>query len=212
MNFRKLLGRLRDEPEWAVLIGLLVLLVLAGGVFFYYRSQNQAASARNDFRRANNAFTRATRSGEYERSIQILRRFVNDYPDAAQTDKVHFMLGKSYHQSGDQISAIKQFKQLLNKSPNSLFAGSARLHVGYANLERGALKPARDAFRKTVSDFEDHPIVSEARWQLALVNLELDNTDAAVRQLNRLLETSSNEGTYWTDWARRLHSRITAGS
>lgn len=212
MNFRNLLGRLRDEPEWAVLVGLLVLLVVAGGVFFYYRYQSQAVSARNDFRRANTAFTQATRSGEYERSIQILRRFVNDYPDAERTDKAHFLLGKSYHGSGDQISAIKQFKQLLKKFPNSLFAGSARLHVGYANLERGAPKPARDAFRKTVSEYEGQPIVSEARWQLALVNLELDKTDAAVRQLNRLLETSSSEGTYWTDWARRLHSRLTAGS
>lgn len=212
MNFRELLERLRDEPEWAVLVGLLVLLVVAGGAFLYYRYQGQSASARNEFRRANTAYTQASRSGDYERSIQILRRYVNDYPDAAQTDKVHFMLGKSYHESGDQISAIKQFKQLLNKFPGSLFAGSARLHVGYANLARGAPKPARDAFEAAVAEYEDHPVVLEARWQLALVNLELDRTEAAVRQLDRLLESSPNEGTYWTDWARRLHSRLTAES
>lgn len=211
MNFRGFLNRIKNEPEWAVLIGLLVLLVVAGGAFFYYRYQNQSQSAREDFRRANSVYMRASQTGEYDRAVEVLRRFTNNHPSAVQTDKVHFFLGKSLYEAGNSVEAIRQFKELQQEFPESMFAPSAQLHIGYANAQREELETALDAYRRTISEYSEDPIVKEARWQQALVNLRMDRKDVAKRHLRELTE-SSNEESYWVDWAHRLRSRLASES
>jgi TolA-binding protein len=211
MNFRRLLTRIKNEPEWAVLVGLLVLLIVAGGAFFYYRYQNRTQAVREDFRRANSVFMRVSQTGKYDRANKVLRRFINDHPSAAQTDKVYFFLGKTLFRSGNSVDAIRQFKKLQKNFPDSIFAPSAQLHVGYANAQRGELEEALDAYRRTISEYSEDPIVTEARWQQALMNLRMDQHEVAKRHLRKLTE-SSNKESYWVDWARRLRSRLTSES
>jgi TolA-binding protein len=212
MNFKSILNRIKNEPEWAVLIGLLVLLVVAGGAFFYYRSQNRSQAARRDFRQANSVYLQASQTGQYERAVKVLRRYINDHPSAVQTDKVHFFLGKSLFENGNYIEAIRQFKKLQKKFPDSIFAPSAQLHIGYANAQRGAPEKALDSYRRAISEYSEAPVVKEARWQQALVNLEMDRQDVAERHLRELTESSSNEESYWVDWAHRLRSRLASES
>lgn len=212
MNFNKLLDRLRNEPEWAVLIGLLVLMIIAGGAFFYYQRQNRIQSAKNQFREALNVYTRAEQTRQYQRAIETLGRYVNNFPDSVQTDKALFFLGKSYYRQGEYVQAIKQFKQLLKSHPESLFAETARLHLGYANMRRGRGDAARNAFRILTSREESHPLVKEARWQMALIDLRKGRSDSALKQLQELRSDQSKERTYWSNWARILSRQLQAES
>jgi len=212
MNSDDIFQRLRNEPEWAVLIGLLVLLMIAGGSYFYLQYQSQQRSARSNFNQALNVYSRATRSGRFQQAISSLERFTRNHPEAIQADKAHFFLGKTYMRVEEYISAIKQFKQLLESHPDSLFAEAARLHIGYANLERGKVSRAINAFRILSSEHPDHPLSTEARWQQALLLLDRGKRKQAKGQLEKITNASNMKETYWADWATRLKNRLDAKS
>lgn len=208
MNFENVLNKLKNEPEWAVLIGLLLMLAVGGSTYLYYRYENRSKQAQRNFRQASTLYFQASRSGNYNRAVNSLERFINNHPEAVQSDKARFFLGKSYYETDRMIQAIKQFKNLLKTFPDSLFAGSARLHIGYANFKRNHLKKARNAFRIAAKNYSNEPIEPEARWQQALVNLELGNDNQANQALKKLIQSSKKEDAFWTDWARRLRNQI----
>jgi TolA-binding protein len=210
MNFNNLSTRLREEPEWAVLIGLLVLLVGAGGTFYYYQYQQRIQSANQKFHRSLSLYSRATQSGNFKRAVSVMENYVRNHPDNYRTDKIHFFLGKLYLQQNKPINSIEQFKILISDFPNSLFLESARLHIGYANARRGNYSAALRAYRKLSSKSPDHPLATEAQWQRALLLWKQGKDDQASSILAKVI--SPKKENFWTDWAGRLKNRINAKS
>jgi TolA-binding protein len=210
MNFKHLLTRLREEPEWAVLIGLLVLLLGAGGTFYYFQYQQDIQSAKQDFHRSLSLYSRAAQTGNLQRAVSTMENYVRNHPDSYRTDKIHFFLGKSYLQQNDPINAIKQFKTLIAEFPNSLFVESARLHIGYANARRGNYRAALNAYRTLASESPEHPLATEAQWQQALILWKQGKVNQASSTLASI--TTAKNDSFWTDWAGRLKNRIDAES
>lgn len=212
MNFNKLLDRLRNEPEWVVLVVLLLLIGLGGGVFYYYQYQENVREANTQFRRAMTVFNRASQTGDYERSMRVMRQYLNNFPDASNADKARFFLGKGYYETGQYVPAIQAFRRLRSNHPNSFFADSALLHIAYSNIERGKFDQARQALRRVTERAKDEPLWVEAQWQLALLEYRLGRNKRANSILTTLLESDRQLETYWRNWARRLKNRLSAQS
>ncbi len=202
--------RLRNEPEWVVLIGLLVLLVGAGGSFYYYRYQQQVQSAKQRFHRSLALYVRASRTGNDQQAIATLSRFVENHPKSHRTDKIHFFLGKLYLRKTNYLDAIRQFKTLLKKFPDSLLAPSAWLHVGYANARRGEVDQAIQSYGNLVSNYPSHPLVTEAKWQRAILFSEKGRTKKASSILNQI--ATLKRESFWTEWAGQLKNRLDSKS
>lgn len=212
MNFKLFLERLKNEPEWVVLGALVLLIGIGGGVFYYYQHQQESQEAERRFRRAVTIFNQADRTGNYQQARSVLRRYVNNHGGSAYGDKAHFFLGKTYYQTGQYVSAIKQFRQVRDRDPNSFFAESSRLYIGYSNLERNKPQQAKRTLRELTRDAGDHPIWVEAQWQLALLEYRLGNIESAASSLDRLLESDRDIEEFWRNWAKRLRNRLTAQS
>lgn len=212
MNFEDLIRKLINEPEWAVLLALFLFFLFGGGAYWYYQRRNRIESARKDFHRAISSYSKANRTGQYRQAVSALSNFVEQNPGMSQTDKAYFFLGKSYYQLGEPVLAIKQFKTLLQRFPESFFAGGARLFLGYANLRRGQQNQARTEFKRFIERYPEHPLGLEARWQLALIHRNQGNSTEAQQELEALLTSSPKEETFWTNWARRFRDRFESES
>ena len=62
----------------------------------------------------------------YQGSVNRLTGLIATYPNAEVTPKAHILLAHSYLKLNDPISAKKTLNQLIEKYPDSSYAGDAR--------------------------------------------------------------------------------------
>jgi tetratricopeptide (TPR) repeat protein len=78
--------------------------------------------------------------GEFEKSIGLLQKILDDYPDDILADDAYFLQGEIYErQLGHTDKAMEVYREFLNKFPGSVYAAEARKR-----------------FRALRGDFKDH--------------------------------------------------------
>lgn len=84
--------------------------------------------------------------GEYDDAANTLKRYMELYPGAADSDFALYKIGMcSYHQIIDprrdhslSLTAKKYFTELLNRYPNSQYATDAQIHLDYVHNQIAA--------------------------------------------------------------------------
>ncbi len=77
--------------------------------------------------------------GEFNESITLLQRILDEYPDDILVDDAYFMQGEIYdRQLNDKDKAMEIYREFLNKYPGSVFAAEARKRF---RLLRGDFAP-----------------------------------------------------------------------
>jgi tetratricopeptide (TPR) repeat protein len=67
------------------------------------------------------------RQGEFEKSIDLLRKIIQDFGDDILVDDAYFLQGEIYErQLGQKEKAMEIYREFLNKYPGSVYAAEAR--------------------------------------------------------------------------------------
>ena len=207
MDWENVLWRFKNEPEWAALIVLVIVAVSAGG-YFYYQSITGDGEVEEYFNRVFVQYVQASQTGDYEQVVQQFQRLQGQFPDSNVRDKIYFFLGKSYFETGEFREAIQQFLAITRRFPDSFFYNSAHLHAGYCFYQLGQYQEAANHFQQLTALDRDNPIRLEALWQKAFVMNMAGDSETAVKALEELLETASDQDSYWVQRARELLSQL----
>ncbi|MBN1754661.1 outer membrane protein assembly factor BamD [bacterium] len=68
--------------------------------------------------------------GKYTKAIEILEKFVFDFPGTELIDDAHMLLGRSYYRSKQYILAVGEFKRVLDSFGESEYSEEAEYMVG----------------------------------------------------------------------------------
>ncbi|MFP4686828.1 MAG: tetratricopeptide repeat protein [bacterium] len=209
MNWDDVYWRLKNEPEWLVLI-FLCIAAIAGGSYYYYQNTAAGTEASEHFNRVFIQYIQSSQPEDYEPVIQQFERLSRRHAESKMYDKILYFLGKSYFKSGQYNEAVQQFLTIIRRYPESFFYESASLHVGYSFYQLGRYESALDHLSQLDTVDSKNPIWSEAKWQKALVYKMLGDDEKARDTLTEIIETTSDTDNYWTRRARELLSELIA--
>jgi tetratricopeptide (TPR) repeat protein len=132
--------------------------------------------APNFFPALNNlAIVYADQLGDVDKAYELAKRAEDAAPNDARTaDTLGWVLVKK----GDYVGARQLLQDSSAKQPGS---ADVQFHLGMANYMLGDEVAARAAFQKAVDASEDFPGKEDARTRLALLAIDVQTANAAVR-------------------------------
>lgn len=78
--------------------------------------------------------------------IDLLKRFIQNYPESIYKHYIHFKLGNFYYRAKDYPEALAYYAKFSAKDLETEFHDEYYFKVGYANFQEGNLDAARSAF------------------------------------------------------------------
>jgi len=112
------------------------------------------------------------REGKYTESVQAFTQFVSAYPTSSLIDNGYYWLGEAYYVGRDFNSALRSFKTVVDKYPDSRKLGDAWLKIGYCHYELKNWKDARDALQRAMQAAAGTPTAKLAEQRLAKMQAE----------------------------------------
>ena len=115
--------------------------------FLEYVEQNSLAQSRSDADREKLYFNTAEQlylAGNHQQAIPTLRKYLEDYPTAADRAQATFYLAESYNAIGEKEKAVEYYAQAAGADSGYSFAEMSRLR--FADLSYG-LERYQDAYR-----------------------------------------------------------------
>ena len=115
--------------------------------FLEYVEQNSLAQGRSDADREKMYFNTAEQlylAGNHQQAIPTLRKYLEDYPDAADRAQAEFYLAEAYNATGEKERAVEYYAKAAGADSGYSFAEMSRLR--YADLSYG-LERYQDAFK-----------------------------------------------------------------
>ena len=115
--------------------------------FLEYVEKNSLAQGRSDADREKMYFNTAEQlylAGNYPQAIPTLRRYLEDYPDAADRAQAEFYLADSYNAIGEKEKAVEFYAKAAGAESDYSFAEVSRLR--FADISYG-LERYQDAYK-----------------------------------------------------------------
>jgi TolA-binding protein len=104
-------------------------------------------------------------------------------------DATLFWLGETYLKGSDYVQAEKQYKQLIELFPDSIYTPQAHYSLGWNYFEQGKFVESKEAFQKLISRFPLHQLTEDAAFKLAETEFNLKNYDDAVEAFSRFVRS-----------------------
>jgi TolA-binding protein len=133
-------------------------------------------------------FRLARRAYEQKRWIdaaEAFRRVVSQFPSYSAADHAQFLLSDAYAQAGRGSDAELGYEQFLSYFPQSELRTTVELRLGLIHFEAKDYGRAATAFMLALGDSASHDIASAARYDLALCERQLGQSDEARAELER---------------------------
>jgi tol-pal system protein YbgF len=112
------------------------------------------------------------KSGQYDKAIPAFQQFLTTFPDSSLADNAQYWLGEAYYVNKDFESALKSFRQVVDKWPSSHKLPDALLKIGFCNYELKRWAPARTALAQVTKDHADSPSAKLAAERLDRMDKE----------------------------------------
>jgi tol-pal system protein YbgF len=112
------------------------------------------------------------KAGQYDKAITAFQQFLAAFPDSALADNAQYWLGEAYYVNKDFESALKSFRTVVERWPNSRKLADALLKIGYCNYELKRWAPAREALQQVTRNHADSPSAKLAAERLDRMDKE----------------------------------------
>ena len=121
---------------------------------------------------------------QYLKSYEIFQRLLkyDEYKDATL-----FWLGETYLKGADYKQAQKQYKQLIEIYPNSVYTPQATYSLGWSYFEQNKLKKAKEIFQKLVLSFPTHQLSEDAAFKLGESEYNLKNYNDTIEYFKQFI-------------------------
>src|SRR5258705_8811936 len=112
------------------------------------------------------------KAGQYDKAITAFQQFLAAFPDSTLADNAQYWLGEAYYVNKDFESALKSFRSVVERWPNSRKLADALLKIGYCNYELKRWAPAREALQQVTRNHADSPSARLAAERLDRMDKE----------------------------------------
>jgi len=115
---------------------------------------------------------------QYIKAYDVFQNLLqyNEFKDATI-----FWLGETYLKGADYKQAEKQYQQLIEVYPNSVYLPQAYYSLGWLHFEQGHLNESNEFFLKVMRDFPTHELAEDAAFKLAENQYNLKNYATAIQ-------------------------------
>src|SRR5438093_4970065 len=122
---------------------------------------------------------------QYAEAADGFRRVVSQFPGYSAADQAQFLLADSYAQSGARDQARLGYEQFLSFFPESDLRATVEFRLGLLEFEAKEYSRAAVAFTRVLEDSVSAEMGSASRYNLALCQKLLGQTDEARASLER---------------------------
>jgi tol-pal system protein YbgF len=112
------------------------------------------------------------KDGKYGESSAAFTQFINNYPQSSLIDNAHYWQGEAYYVGKDFTAALRSFKTVVEKYPDSRKLPDAWLKIGYCQYELKNWKESRDALNRVMKISADSQAAKLAEQRLAKLKAE----------------------------------------
>ncbi len=95
-------------------------------------------------------------------------------------DATLFWLGETYLKGGDTKQAEKQYRQIIDVYPQSIYAPQAYYSLGWIYFEQNQFPEAQKTFEQFIQRFPDHQLKGDAVFKLGEVKYNLQAYEKAI--------------------------------
>lgn len=123
----------------------------------------------------NSAYKKAfdlLKDGKYAESGAAFTQFLSAYPQSALIDNAHYWLGEAHYVGKDFPAALRSFKTVVEKFPDSRKLPDAWLKIGFCQYELKNWKESRDALNRVMQVAADSQPAKLAEQRLAKIKAE----------------------------------------
>lgn len=106
-----------------------------------------------DERGAYEAAFETLKAGEYDRSAEAFRAFLDAHPAGVYAPNAIYWLGESYYATGNYALAAEQFRSLMGRYPTHDKAPGAMLKLGLAQFGEGQVRQAKDTLEQVEATY-----------------------------------------------------------
>jgi TolA-binding protein len=125
-----------------------------------------------------------------QKTIKLLNRSIEEYPDAKDNDKVLYQLARSYERLGDQSQAIAALRRLAQQFPKSGYYAEAQFRLGEFAFVSGDYLTSESAYSEVIFAAENNEFLEKAfvkrgwsRYKQRLFELAIEDYVKAIRTL-----------------------------
>jgi tol-pal system protein YbgF len=105
----------------------------------------------------------------YRQARRALETFLKDFSSHARAADARFYLGETHREEGQFVSAIAEYRKVLEAHEESPRAGDATYRIGEALMELGRCDQAKTWFEVLVEDHGSSQFVADAHQKLNLI-------------------------------------------
>lgn len=150
-----------------------------------------------DYRDAFAAWSDAGGNGEppdepqqhFERTIALYQRLITDFPNYRLIDGAYYLLGFTLNAQGEQDEAMKMWRALVTRYPDSRFYAEVWFRIGDYHFEEEEWPQAIEAFAYVVP-LTDSTYYDKGLYKLAWTYYLTNSFDASVERFFELLDFS----------------------
>jgi tol-pal system protein YbgF len=112
------------------------------------------------------------KDGKYAESSAAFTQFLTSYPQSSLIDNANYWQGEAYYVGKDFTAALRSFKAVVEKYPDSRKLPDAWLKIGYCQYELKNWKESRDALNRVMKIAPDTQAAKLAEQRLAKLKAE----------------------------------------
>jgi tol-pal system protein YbgF len=112
------------------------------------------------------------KDGKYTESSAAFTQFLSAYPQSSLIDNAHYWQGEAHYVGKDFSAALRSFKTVVEKFPDSRKLPDAWLKIGYCQYELKNWKESRDALNRVVQTAADTQAAKLAEQRLTKMKAE----------------------------------------
>jgi tol-pal system protein YbgF len=112
------------------------------------------------------------KDGKYNEATNAFKQYLTTFPNGALADNAQYWLGEARYVLKDYTTALRDFRTVIEKYPESRKIPDALLKVGYCSYELKNWGEARSALNQVVQRFGDTTAARLASQRLAKMEAE----------------------------------------
>ncbi len=108
-------------------------------------------------------------SGQKGEAVELLKRYVQDYPDGRGVAEATYSIGRLYWNMGRTDDALNYMNLIVTTFDGDEYAGLATYVIGRIYERQGGFEKAVEAYRKIITGKNKDTLVESAYWQIGWI-------------------------------------------
>jgi TolA-binding protein len=162
------------------------ILIFAFCIFLYAWEPSKEEGA---FFVAQKAFA----DGFYEVSVDLLKRFLKDYPDSSKQAQANLLIGRCYFQQNRFLDALNKFEELLNQPQAKDLKDAVLYWIAEVHFKGNSFDKAASFYKRLIDEFPNSPYLAASLYSLGWCLFEEEKFNEALRYFEVVEKRFSQE-------------------